>query len=144
MRYAVLLILCAGLVMNAAGQNAAKDEDKLQGSWKVVAAERDGKKQGDDIIKNLKMAIKGDKLILKDGDKEQEAVFKIDAAKKPKTLDINIKAGEKLETIKGIYLLEGDDLKICAAADPSKDRPTEFITQQGSGVGLLVFKREKP
>ena len=42
----------------------------------------------------------------------------------------------------GIYLLEGDGLKICDNADdPGKGRPAAFATEPGSGRVLVNFKR---
>jgi hypothetical protein len=54
--------------------------------------------------------------------------------------------GRKLRTgdkkLSGIYSLEGDELKICAGR--GDDRPTDFATEPGAKVLLLVLKREKP
>ena len=41
----------------------------------------------------------------------------------------------------GIYLLDGDNLKICFSGSK---RPTEFVTKPKSGTALIVLKRLKP
>jgi len=140
----LLAIVLSMLIFAVAKADGAKDEDKLQGSWKVVSHEKDGKKQAEDTIKNYKIVVKGDKLTFKIGDQDNEATLKLDAAKKPKTIDLMVKAGDKMEVIKGIYQLDGDDLKICAAGEEGVERPKDFATKAKSGLGLLVLKREKP
>ncbi len=134
--------LLLGLLLASA--RAAEDDDKLQGSWKVISIEKNGKKQPEDATKAMKFVIKGDKFVLKVGDQDNESSFKLDAGKKPKSITLAIKTGDKEEVIKGIYQLDGDDLKICAAGEPGVERPTEFATKPKSGVGLLILKREKP
>jgi uncharacterized protein (TIGR03067 family) len=138
------LAVCAGLVVAvAAGDEPAKtDADKLQGVWKTVAVEVDGKKMSEDGVKNIRLTVKGDKMIFKEENKEEEATFKLDETQKPRTIDLTFKAGDKLQTAKLIYDLRGDDLKLCGGK-PDKDRPKEFASKAGSGLNLIVLKREK-
>jgi len=135
-----LLALCAGLAASAADDPAKTDLDKLQGVWKVVAMENDGKKAPEDSVKGIRMTIKGDKLIMKEDNKEDEASFKLDPTQKPKTMDMTIKVGDKMEVVKLIYDLRGDDLKLCGGR-AGKDRPKDFAAK--GGLNLIVFKREK-
>ncbi|MBY0524575.1 MAG: TIGR03067 domain-containing protein [Gemmataceae bacterium] len=147
MKHIVAFLLCAGwlfAVSVAGGQDTKDDSEKLQGVWKVMSAERNGKKQPDDELKGLRLTFKADKIVFKDNDKEQEATYKLDPDKKPKAIDLVVKVGDKTETIPGIYQLNGDDLKICAAGEPGKPRPTEFATRPATGTGLILLKREKP
>jgi uncharacterized protein (TIGR03067 family) len=132
------------LVSLAAADPAKDDLDKLQGSWKIVSLEKDGKKQPEDALKSLKVIIKDDKFILKEGDKDAESSIKLDPSAKPKAIDLTVKEGDAAKTIKGIYQLADDDLKICAAGDPNADRPKDFATKPKANVGLVVLKREKP
>jgi uncharacterized protein (TIGR03067 family) len=145
MKRILALILLLGMYVPVLVADPAQDElEKLQGPWKVVSLEKDGKKQSEDAVKTLKITIKEDKFLFKEGDKESEATLKIDPAKKPKTIDLVVKEGDALKTLKGIYQLDGDDLTICAAGDPNGERPTKFATKPKTHVGLLVLKREKP
>lgn len=141
---ALTLAVCAGLALTAgaADEPAKTDADKLQGLWKVVSVESDGKKLSEDVVKYIRMTVKGDKIVMKEDNKEEEATYKLDPAQKPKTMDLTFKAGDKTETVKLIYDLNGDDLKLCGGK-AGKDRPKEFASKGGSGLNLIVFKREK-
>ena len=57
-------------------------------------------------------------------------------------MDIIINEGGKELILKGIYALDGDDLKVCFGA-PGEKRPTEFKTEGGSSEQLAVMKRDK-
>src|SRR5262249_2211127 len=48
----------------------------------------------------------------------------------------------KGQILRGIYLLEGDMLKVCRS-DPGQARPREFTTWTDSGQTLFVSQREK-
>src|SRR5207253_536120 len=50
-----LAVLLSLLVSLRAADPAKEDLDKLQGTWKVVSLEKDGKPQPDDAIKSLKV-----------------------------------------------------------------------------------------
>lgn len=126
----------------------AADEPKkeLEGTWKLVSLEVNGKKatQGD-IKKEQRMVIEGDKFSSTVDDKHSfKGTFKLDASKKPKTVDVAVTEGEfKGKTLLGIYEVSGDTLRACYAP-PGKDRPTEFSSKEGSGNYLYAYKREKP
>lgn len=144
MKYPLPFAVLVGLLgVSAVQGDPADDLDKLQGTWKVVSLEREGKKKPEDEIKTFKVIIKEDKFILREGDKDFEATLKLDPAKKPRSLDLLVKDGDKLETIKGIYHLEGDDLKICAAGGPESERPRDFATKPRAPVSLVILRRDK-
>lgn len=138
MQVQLILALAAGfLAAPVPKADATKDAQTIQGTWIVTSAEREGKAVDD---------IKGEKLTLKDGsvvittkNKEEKGVYKIDATKKPKTIDLTEEG--KTEAYPGIYTLEGDTLKICFSRKPG-DRPTEF-SSKGDGHMLVVLKRQK-
>jgi uncharacterized protein (TIGR03067 family) len=120
------------------------DTDKLTGVWKCVSGVNDGKPLPEDIVKQLKLTLTKDKyktekgtVLLFDG------VYKIDAKQRPKYIDITAPEGEQAGTTsKGIYVVEADILRMCYA-NADKDRPKDFESKPGSGVTLVVWKREK-
>jgi uncharacterized protein (TIGR03067 family) len=142
-----MMVLMSGLLIAAAGpqDDAAKKELKtFQGTWVLVSAQRDGKKESDE--KAIKLIITDNKYSLT---QESSAVighrgtFLLDPAKKPKATDVTVTEGpDKGKTFLGIYELSSDDYKVCFAP-ASKERPTEFSSKPGSGNLLQVWKREK-
>jgi uncharacterized protein (TIGR03067 family) len=82
---------------------------------------------------------------LKVGDKTvARGVFKIDATKMPKEIDIMDESGVKNDQTKlGIYELEVDTYKYCLAP-AGKPRPTELKSIAGRGHILGVSNRAKP
>jgi internalin A len=118
---------------------ARKEREKLAGTWKIISAEKDD--QPDKAAKNAITTYTADgkfSVKLPDGT-SSEGTYKLDPGKKPKAIDFTPSKGKPHE---GIYLLEGDSLKICHS-DPGKPRPNEFAAQAESGQTLLVLTRQK-
>jgi internalin A len=143
MRACILLALTAGTLVGAdaaPGEAAKKEQAKLQGTWTVASAERDGKP--DPALAKAKVVIAGDKFSrTSPGGQKAEGTLKLDPAKK--TLDATLTDGpDKGKTLEGTYALEGDTLKICYGA-PGKPRPAELTSKPGSGHLLLVLHKEK-
>ena len=81
---------------------------------------------------------RGDKAVIHQGGKVEEAHFKIDSAKQPK--EMNLVLGFT-EVHQAIYQLEGDTLTICKT-HPPETRPSTFATKAGSKWPmLLVYKK---
>jgi uncharacterized protein (TIGR03067 family) len=135
----------AGLLyLWAAPPQAKSDQDKLQGAWKVVAATVDGDNDGPEVerIKNvLDPVFRGDKLTIREDNVND---FKLDPSKTPKQIDIFPNSGpakEQNQFIRGIYELNGDDLKLCVGP-PGADRPAKFASEKGSEIRLVTLKRQ--
>ena len=116
--------------------------EKLQGTWQLVSAETAGMKVTDDLVKKVRVIIKGSShtVFLGDDVVAKEIPFTIDVSKKPKTTTDRLPDGKEIH---GIYELDGDTLKSCVAP-AGKDRPKEFSGSAESGNTLRVFKRVKP
>jgi uncharacterized protein (TIGR03067 family) len=143
---ALMLVLGAGLLLAAADQKedaAKKDRDKLQGTWKVTSAERDG--QPDPVSKDAVTTFTADgKLSVKFADgKTGQGTYKLDPTQKPPAMEYTLDYGpDKGKPLLGIYALEGNGLKICRS-DAGKPRPKVFMTKPDSGRMLFVLRREK-
>jgi uncharacterized protein (TIGR03067 family) len=143
--FPALLILSTGLLAaDAPNDDAAKKErEKLAGTWKVISAERDG--QPDSTSKDAVVTITADgklRVKFKDG-VESGGTYKIDPSKTPKAIDYTMNSGpNKGKQHEGIYVQEGDRLKICGS-DSGKPRPKEFASETDSAQTLLVLTREK-
>jgi uncharacterized protein (TIGR03067 family) len=120
---------------------ADADGKKLKGKWKVVSLAVDGMKQ--DEVPNHRLTFADGTFVLEiDGQERANGTYRLDAAAKPKVLDLvfteGIHAGD---TMPGIFEWDGDRLKLCAGA-PKGDRPKDFNSPDGSGHRLMVFEKE--
>ena len=152
MNQRILTVLAVALLIAAdtpKDDAVKKEADMLQGTWRVVSAQRDGTDAPQDETKKITITIKGDKLTARrteNADKPEEKVyemfFTLDPNQKPKWIDVTYMDGErKGESSQGIYELNGDTLKICVSR--GNTRPTEFETKADSQRHLMVLKRGK-
>ncbi len=143
----VAFVATIGLAAAAFADDAAdkKDKEKLQGTWTAVSGEKEGKE--DPEAKEHALVFEGDKFSVKRGDKVVvRGTFKINAAKSPKTMDIEISEGPddvKDKTAQAIYALDGDELTWCVAEPGSGERPEKLATKEGVKHMLVKLKREK-
>lgn len=115
-----------------------QDIEKLQGRWKVVSSEFEGRPATAVYRPGTLIVIERDELYFTDGfTKSARSKFKVDASQKPKAIDI----GEGKKSIAGIYLLDGDSLKLCLSL--GNQRPKDFATKAGDKTNLLTLKRDK-
>ena len=143
MRYRLLLSMLGLLAITSTP--SAQPTAKLDGTWRAVAAERDGKSATDVIGHRLTFA--GGKFTItrgRDGKTLYAGTYKTERAKRPAQIDFdNTNAGPK-GNWKGIYELDGVALKTCDnAPDTAKARPTTFAAPAGSGHIFIAFTREK-
>ena len=146
----VAIVIGTLLVRPALSDGPAADDAKaLQGEWRVVAGEREGKKAPEKTVLAAlgKLIVEGDEFTLS-GKNERPAKYKIrlDPTKTPKAIDLTIQEGKhKGTTVAGIYALEKDRLRLClpfAGPDPSA-RPKDFETKEGDGVMMMTLERAK-
>ena len=138
-----VVFLLGTITVANAGEDATKEDKsdmvewkKLEGTWIVVAAKMEGAK-GVSRLKNAKIIVTADDMWLKLEDwneNEWVMLYKIDSSQKPKHIDFS----DGYKTKKGIYDLDGDDLKFCVAL--VDERPVEFSDK---GQLLLILKRKK-
>jgi uncharacterized protein (TIGR03067 family) len=131
MRYTLLTVLAAVLLVAAdAKDDAKKDKEALQGTWKVLSAEEAGMEQGD--AKEYSMIFAGDTFTIRRGSEDFiKGTYKLDASKKLKEIDMTLTEApgdEKGKTVHGIYSLEKDELKFCLGKPGEDARPKEFTT----------------
>jgi RNA polymerase sigma factor (sigma-70 family) len=123
----------------AAKDKEPTDEERILGTWDLVAFEEGGQKAPDEKIKEVTwtFAAQG-KLVAKQGLMEQEFVYELDTSKRPTQISLTTKGHTGL----GIYKFEKDRLTICAPR-VGNDPPTEFVSKEGTLLVLVVLKRAK-
>lgn len=123
----------------------AADMETIQGTWKFVSAEYDGKpnprKTGDLVTFSEGQVIfhKSEK----DTGQPPDVSYKLDATKNPKQIDIIAKINNREFFWRGIYELDQNTLKYCIAT-PDQPRAMEYVTRFRDGRTLAVFDRVKP
>jgi uncharacterized protein (TIGR03067 family) len=124
-------------------QDAASDRKSLEGTWTPASAEIGGKSLPDELIKKMKLILKGDDYTVHVGDAIDRGQVKIDVTKKPKAMDIIGTDGpNKGKTFLAIYELEGDKLRVCYDLS-GKSRPTEFKAAKEGLIFLATYQRVK-
>jgi len=143
-KFVVGAIAAAVLAAAAAGdKDAARLEmKKLEGTWQLVSALKDGKAAPEETVKKIRVLIKGGKHTVYFGEDTvvKEVPFTVDPKKDPKTAVDTLPDGK---VIRSICKLDGDTLTSCVA-EAGKAAPQKFDSAPGSGHTLRVFKRVKP
>src|SRR6516162_4014349 len=106
-----------------AGEMIKKELAEMQGVWRLIGFELDGKEAYLQEHKQIRWVIKGDKVFYGG---EELARLTLDPAATPKCLDLGLVKTKRVH--EGIYKLEKERLKICVSmmTDGVKDRPTKF------------------
>jgi uncharacterized protein (TIGR03067 family) len=139
----VALLAAGGTLQGEVGKDAGDDVlKKIQGTWKFVSQEMDGKPRPKEELSKQTITFDGDKwTVRRDGKVVQAGTHKFDPAKKPPQVDAVVTEGEdKGFTMLGVYELTADTLKVCF--DPKgKERPADFVSKAGRMTA--VVEREK-
>ena len=111
---------------------------KLQGTWKFLSQEFEGKARPAEDVAKLKITFTGDKWsVTEDGKEVQAGTHTLDPSKKPAQLDAKITEGhDKGNTMIGIYEMKGDTLTVIFDLK-GKDRPTEFKSKAGQMLAVI-------
>jgi RNA polymerase sigma factor (sigma-70 family) len=134
-------------------RTAAEEAQGLAGDWRLVEAERGGKKLPSYEARGYGTAF----TFTAEGVTSRNWLgeefvgrhqFTLDPARSPKTIDISVdvpKTGARVPVL-GIYSVEGDRLRLCLAMSPDggAKRPTEFATRDGDGQQFLLLARVSP
>jgi uncharacterized protein (TIGR03067 family) len=139
-----LLLFCAAASLALA--DPAEDKTKkeladLQGVWRLIGFEVDGKEAFLQEHKQIRWVVKDDKVFYGG---EELAKLTLDPAADPKCLDLGMVKSKRVH--EGIYKLDKDRLKICVAVmtDGVKERPLKFDNEGLEKYRTLLFERDKP
>ena len=148
----IAALLCLILLPTAAvrAEDAKEQLAKLQGEWKIVLMEKGGQSAPKSVTENIVVNFVGDKMILDgvlsgpEGAKPEKLEFtlSVDPTKTPKYFDTTALSGRyKGQTHPGIYILNGDDLKLGIPNQPTNDRPTVLKSLAGDTLVVMTLTR---
>jgi uncharacterized protein (TIGR03067 family) len=137
----VFVVVASLAQAQPAEEKTKKELADLQGVWRLVGFEVDGKEALLQEAKQLRWVIKDDKVFY-GGD--QLAKLTVDPATDPKALDLTLAKSKRVH--EGVYKLDKDRLKICVGlmTDGVKERPLKFGHKNIEKYRTLVFARDKP
>jgi uncharacterized protein (TIGR03067 family) len=147
-RLTVLASLLALSGLAAADQGERTDNSEttvagqLRGTWVAVSLEHGGKKEDPPKGRELTFVFDGGKLLINEGNHPEEGSYKTNDSKSLREIDLipPKKLKNNAETIKGIYRIDGDTLKL--AFTHRGARPTGFDAKDEES-GVITFKRKK-
>jgi uncharacterized protein (TIGR03067 family) len=118
-----------------------KPEVNLEGTWAIKKMSN----RGEEMPTLAVFEFTKDTMTMKmPGDEIKLGKYTINSNKKPLELDIVRQDGDqKGMTIKGIFSMDGDTLKICLAEAPAVDRPKEFKVMKGEKFVYMELLRKK-
>jgi uncharacterized protein (TIGR03067 family) len=133
------LAISFGATQSSAAAPDKQDLAELQGAWKLVSIESNGKAL-ELTDRQPRWVIQGDK-VLYGG--EDLARLTVDVKAMPKLVDLKFASPDKV--YEAIYTIEKDTLKICLnrQSEGVKERPLVFSTKDKANWRLLVFERDK-
>jgi uncharacterized protein (TIGR03067 family) len=134
----------AGLVGAAAppGDLLEREQQRLEGTWRVTAAEAEGMAIPAREFRDLRLTFKDGKFTARRGNEEaQEGTYVIDPSSNPKEMDITRTNGpDRGKKQLAVYSLAGDLLKICSC-ETGTERPSGFDTRDRPGHTLMTLRR---
>jgi len=159
LQFLAALAVCASLCLLVAADKDSKDDsdkkeaksdkDAIQGTWKCVKMQRDGKEEAEDQVKEHALTVKFDgEAITYQHDREgqvekKHGTFKLDTEKKPKRITVTPKDDPNQDKpLVGIYDLKGDTLKVAHRhGDDADTLPEDF--KGGDGIVIMTLERQK-
>jgi uncharacterized protein (TIGR03067 family) len=151
MKTRLIMIAAVGLLLAACNRQAPEaaptpepktDLDRLQGTWYLDSATKDGNVLAKDKAIQTSIVFKGNTFRFP-GSAEyatsKEGTIKLDETKTPKQMDA---ISTDKEVMLGIYAIDANGYRVCFAP-PGKPRPTEFTSTSANGQIYQYWLRQK-
>ncbi len=114
------------------------DLAEVQGDWGVAEMVANGEQLSADMLKSVKLTIKGNDFAFESDNGSGRGSFKLNPNSNPKSIDVTTDSGEQLP---GIYEAGNGTFKVCYGINGGS-RPTEFKSADGSNTILATYKRK--
>lgn len=120
-------------------------QQQILGEWQLVGTVIGGNPDRRKDDRGAVLTFTASEIQIAENGKRQEnddAVYTLDATRKPVAIDITPKRGGERK-IEGILKVEGDQLVLCFPHGGGAMRPTDFVSAPQSQVAVMHFKRIK-
>lgn len=142
----ILTLVTSSYLFADDSEEVRKELKALQGKWKAVALEADGKALPKEGVPDFLFIVGADgKATGQMGKTEYQSKVTVDPKKKPKTIDNAHETGQhKGKKQFGVYKIENGKWMVCMTAPGATggDRPKNFETKDTKYV-LFTFERVK-
>jgi len=133
-----------GLLPGRGGADSGEDVlKKIQGTWKFISQEMDGKPMPKEDLAKQTITFAGDKwTVRRDGKVIQAGTHHFDPTKKPGQVDAVVTEGEnKGSTMLGVFEMKGESFRVCFDLK-GKNRPTDFNSEAGRMTAVVERLRK--
>jgi uncharacterized protein (TIGR03067 family) len=138
-----LLLLAFLLPAADPKEDAKKDLEKMQGTWKVEKLVRDGTEAPAEMRAKMNVVIAKNKMTVQtEGRPGEEAEITLDPSTKPAQFDFTPGNPNDKNLRKGLYKFDGDTLYLCWTRGGG-ERPKAFESKPQSMVVVFELKKEK-
>ncbi|WP_165071286.1 TIGR03067 domain-containing protein [Paludisphaera rhizosphaerae] len=144
----IAMVLTAAV---AVAQEPSAKSTPLEGTWKFVSWEIDGKKAPESAMKEFRWIFKDHDAVWSSGPipeknetHEEKYSFAYDPDRTPGWINLSSTNEKGPALVRGLFEIKDDKLKICLPSDtakPNQDRPTAFKAGRDSGMMLMVLQR---
>jgi uncharacterized protein (TIGR03067 family) len=138
----VLAVVAAAVLATSTVGQAGGDKNSIMGSWELKSMSFGGMDIPVQAGKSLTVTFgAGGKMTADDSGKKEEGTYKVEDSKKPRQIDVTTKKEGKEESMKGIYEITGDTLKIAFSFNKgggAAARPDAFDAKDAL---IMTFKK---
>ena len=145
-RLSFLALVVSGTALAAPIPNkTSRDAKELPGVWGAERWGQDGVMASkNDYRFAPRVEVAEASLTIQRGPLSYPMRYTLDASKSPAHIDMVYTDGpDKGRTVKGVYELKGDTLKLCVSR-PDGDRPAALSSRKGEAWELFELTRKKP
>jgi uncharacterized protein (TIGR03067 family) len=142
----VAVLLCSLVTVAAPVPNTTPQDAKaIVAKWVAVSTEYEGHRWlSTERRVTPRVEVREDSLTINNGQLAYPMRYTLDARKSPAHIDLVYTDGsDKGKSVKGLYELKGDSLKLCVA-QPGEERPKALATKPGETFMLYNLVRSKP